>query len=191
MKTGNVLVDPVRGQRIVFRETAQDTNRELVEVEAFYQPGSEAPPAHIHPEQEERFEVLAGCIHTQVDGQKKVYRAGEIFRIPAGVPHTMWNGGADEAHLLWQTRPALHTDAFFEMMWGLAQDGKTSRAGLPNLLQLAVIMQRYRREFRPVKPPLIVQKIIFALLAPLGRLCGYRATYGEKLERAVHPTRNG
>lgn len=76
-------------------------------------------------------------------------------------------------------------------MWGLAQDGKTNRAGLPNLLQLAVIMQQYRREFRPVKPPLIVQKIIFTLLAPLGRLCDYRATYGEKPEEAVNLDTNG
>ncbi len=175
-----ILVDPVRGQRIVFRKTAQDTNGELVEVEAFYQPGSEAPPAHIHPEQEEYFEVLAGSIHTRVDGHEKVYHVGEAFRIPAGVPHTMWNGSEAETRLLWQTRPALHTDAFFEIMWGLAQDGKTNRAGLPNLLQLSVIMQQYQREFRPVKPPLVVQKMVFALLAPLGRLCGYRATYGEK-----------
>src|SRR5579884_466073 len=147
-----ILVDPVRGQRIVFRKTAQDTNGELVEVEAFYQPGSEAPPAHIHPEQEEYFEVLAGSIHTRVDGHEKVYHVGEAFRIPAGVPHTMWNGSEAETRLLWQTRPALHTDAFFEIMWGLAQDGKTNRAGLPNLLQLSVIMQQYQREFRPVKP---------------------------------------
>jgi hypothetical protein len=89
----------------------------------------------------------------------------------------MWNGGEAEAHLLWQTRPALHTDAFFEIMWGLAQDGKTNKAGVPNLLQVAVIMQHYRQEFRLVNPPLIVQKIIFTLLAPIGKLCGYRATY--------------
>jgi quercetin dioxygenase-like cupin family protein len=173
---GDELFDPIRGQRLIFRKIARDSKGELVEVEAFYQPGSEAPPEHIHPLQEEYFEVLDGCIDTRVNGQEKRYEAGESFRIPAGTAHQMWNGGSTEAHILWQTRPALHTDDFFEIMWGLAQAGKTNKAGLPNLLQLAVIMQQYRREFRPIRPPLIVQNIVFALLAPLGRLCGYRAT---------------
>ncbi len=173
---GEELIDPVRGQRLVFRRTAQETNGELIEVEVFYQPASIAPPVHLHPQQEERFEVLSGSITVCLNSQENIYCAGETFAIPAGVPHTMWNGSEAETHLLWQTQPALHTEAFFEIMWRLAQAGKTNKAGVPNLLQLVVIMQRYRQEFRPVKPPLMVQNIMFTLLAPLGRLCGYRAT---------------
>jgi mannose-6-phosphate isomerase-like protein (cupin superfamily) len=175
-RAGEELFDPIRGQRLIFRKTAWDSKGELVEVEAFYRPSSEAPPEHIHPRQEEYFEVLAGSIDTRVNGQEKRYEAGESFRILAGTAHQMWSGGGVEARILWQTRPTLHTDDFFEIMWGLAQAGKTNKAVLPNPLQLAVILQQYRREVRPTKPPLIVQNIVFALLAPLGRLCGYRAT---------------
>ncbi|GGD97693.1 cupin domain-containing protein [Paenibacillus nasutitermitis] len=178
--SGEELIDPIRNQRIVFRRTAKDTNGELVEVEAYYQPTSVAPPAHLHPQQEERFEVLSGNITVRLNGREYIYCAGETFCIPAGVEHAMWNGSETETHLLWQTRPALHTDNFFEIMWGLAQEGKTNKAGVPHILQLAVIMQKYRQEFRLIKPPLIIQKIVFALLAPLGRLCGYRATRALK-----------
>jgi quercetin dioxygenase-like cupin family protein len=174
--TGDELFDPIRGQQLTFRETTQDSNGELLELEALYRPGSEIPPEHTHPQQEEYFEVLAGSINTQIDGQEKKYETGEHFRIPAGTAHQMWNGSSTETRLLWQTQPALHSEDFFEIMWGLAQAGKTNKAGLPNLLQLAVIMRQYRHEFRPSKPPLIVQNIVFALLAPLGKLCGYRAT---------------
>lgn len=175
-RTGDAFFDPIRGQRLIFRKTARESEGKLVEVEAFYRPGAVAPPEHIHPQQEEYFEVLAGSIDTRVNSQEKRYEAGESFRIPAGTAHQMWNGGSTEARLLWQTRPALHTDDFFEMMWRLAQAGKTNKAGLPNLLQLAVILQQYRREFRSVGLPLLVQNVVFALLAPLGKLCGYRAT---------------
>ncbi|GHO42053.1 cupin domain-containing protein [Ktedonospora formicarum] len=180
VRAGDEFYDPIRGQRLIFRKTARESKGELVEVEAFYRPGSEAPPEHIHPQQEEYFKVLAGSIETRVNNRKKRYEAGESFRIPAGAAHQMWNGDSTEACLLWQTRPALHTDEFLEMMWGLAQAGKTNKAGLPNLLQLAVILQQYRREFRPVRPPLIVQKVVFVLLASLGRLCGYRAIHTLK-----------
>lgn len=178
--SGDELIDPIRGQRLIFRQTAHDTKGVLVEVEAFYRSDSEAPPEHIHPRQEEYFEVLAGSIDTRVNGQEKRYEAGESFRIPAGATHQMWNGGDTETRLLWQTRPALHTDDFFEIMWGLARAGKTNKAGLPNLLHLAVILRQYRHEFRPVKPPPLVQNIVFSLLAPLGRLCGYRATLDQE-----------
>lgn len=139
---GEELIDPIRGQRIVFRRAGKETNGELVEVEAFYQPTSVAPPAHLHPQQEERFQVLSGSITARLNGQENIYRAGETFCIPAGVAHEMWNGSEAETHLLWQTRPALHTEAFFEAMWGLAKAGKTNKAGVPNLLQLAVILQQ-------------------------------------------------
>jgi quercetin dioxygenase-like cupin family protein len=180
VRPGDELIDPIRGQRLIFRRTAQGTNGELVEVEAFYQPTSVAPPAHLHPQQEECFEVLSGSITVRLNGQENRYHAGETFCIPAGIAHEMWNGSKAETHLRWQTRPALHTDAFFEIMWRLAEAGKTKKTGVPNLLQLAVIMRQYRQEFRPVKPPLLVQHIVFALLAPLGRLCGYRATWTRK-----------
>jgi len=135
------LIDPIRGQRLVFRRTAQETHGALVEVEAFYQPTSVASPAHLHPHQEEYFEVLSGSMTIRVNDQENIYHAGQTFGIPAGTAHAMWNGSEAETHLRWQTWPALHTEAFFEIMWGLAQEGKTNKAGVPNLLQLAVILE--------------------------------------------------
>jgi quercetin dioxygenase-like cupin family protein len=178
--SGDVLIDPIHNQHIIFNKTAEDTNGELVEVEVFYTPAAEPPPAHFHPQQEEGFEVLAGSIHTRINGQDRVYHAGEHFRVLPGTPHCMWNDGEGETHLLWQTRPALHTDNFFEILWRLMQEGKTNKSGMPNLLQATVIMRHYRHEFRLVKPPLIIQNIVFTLLAPVGRILGYHATYSRK-----------
>jgi uncharacterized protein YbjT (DUF2867 family) len=77
----------------------------------------------------------------------------------------------------WRTRPAMKTEEFFETIWSLARDGKTNEMGVPNLLQVAVIAREYAGEVRLASPPLLVQRALFAVLAPVGRLLGYRARY--------------
>ena len=77
----------------------------------------------------------------------------------------------------WQTRPAMKTEEFFESIWGLARDGKTNEKGVPNLLQVAVIASEYADEIRLASPPWPVQRVLFAALAPVGRLLGYRARH--------------
>ena len=49
--------------------------------------------------------------------------------------------------------------------------------GIPNLFQAAVIFRAYNDELHPTKPSRIVQKIVFGILAPIGRLLGYQARY--------------
>lgn len=73
----------------------------------------------------------------------------------------------------------MKTEAFFEIVWGLAKDGKTNEKGVPNLLQVALIAREYADEFRLASPPWPVQRALFAVLASVGKLLGYRARYPE------------
>ena len=75
-------------RRLVFRRTAADTTGDLIEVDAYYEPGLDPPRAHYHPRQEERFEVVSGELFTHVDGTERAYGAGEAFIIPPGSRHT-------------------------------------------------------------------------------------------------------
>ncbi len=167
------------GERLIFRRTAADTDGELLEMEATYVPHSEQPPLHYHPFQEEQFEVLCGTFHARIGDEEHTYQPGDRFTVPANTPHWMHNISAEEGRLLWQIRPALKSQDFFATMWGLIADGKTSANGVPRLLQLAVILHAYRAEFRAASPPYPVQRVLFALLAPIGRLRGYRARYAR------------
>ncbi|MGI8511010.1 MAG: hypothetical protein ACR2NH_00085 [Solirubrobacteraceae bacterium] len=88
-----------------------------------------------------------------------------------------WNGGGTEARARWATRPALQTEAFFEAFWGLAQDGKVTKAGLPEPLQAAVLLREFRAEFRLARPPRLVQDLAFGLLAVVGRAFGRPRRY--------------
>src|SRR3712207_5857350 len=130
-RAGEVLDNPVSGQRIIFRKTAADTGGELLEVESVYtRPTPSRPPVHYHPRQEERFAVLSGRLNVLVDGRERTLEEGEVLTVPPGVRHEMW---AEEAgvRVSWQTRPAMKTEAFFETIWGLAKVGKADEKGVP------------------------------------------------------------
>ena len=177
VKAGDAMENPVSGQHLVIHKAAQDTGGELLEVESVYtKPTPSRPPSHYHPRQEERFEVLAGRLNVLVDGQERTLEEGEVLILPPGVPHEMWAAEAG-ARVNWQTRPALKTEAFFETVWGLAKDGKVNDKGAPNLLRVALIAREYEDEFRLASPPWAVQRALFGLLAPVGRLLGYRVRY--------------
>ena len=174
-KRGEVLENPITGQRIIFRRTSGDTAGGLLEVESVYTtPSPSRPPTHYHPSQEEIFRVLAGELHVVAYGGHRVLKKGETLVIVEGSRHQMW---AEEAgvRVNWQTRPALETAAFFETVFGLASEGKTDEKGVPNLLQSAVIARKYAGVFRLASPPWPIQKLLLAVLAPLGKLLGYRA----------------
>ena len=109
-----------------------------------------------------------------IHGKQRTLKAGETLVVLEGTRHGMWAEEA-EVRVNWQTRPALRTEAFFETLFGLASEGKTNEKGVPNLLQAAVIAEEYEDVFRLASPPWPVQRALFAVLAPLGRLLGHGA----------------
>lgn len=50
------------------------------------------------------------------------------------------------------TEPALKTEAFFEMVWGLAQAAKANDKGSPSRDEAAAMMRDYADEFRLGRP---------------------------------------
>ena len=177
-RAGDELVNPATGLRTVFRETAQTTHGELLQVDWIGRPGWTTGPDHVHPRQEERFEVLCGRLSLRADGVERDYGPGDVAVLPAGSPHAAWNAGDEEVHVLVDFRPALRTEIAFEALAGLARDGKTTSAGVPrNPLQLALVLREFEDEIYFVRPPLTVQKVLLGPLAALGRVLGYRAAY--------------
>ena len=68
-------------------------------------------PDHVHPRQEERFEVLSGKLGLRVEGVERVLSEGEAITAPAGSAHAAWNASSDdEVHVLVDFRPALRTE---------------------------------------------------------------------------------
>lgn len=178
VKPGDVLEHPVTRERIVFRKTARDTDGSLLQGDLYLQPGGFVAAEHIHPLQEERFEVISGTLRGRVAGKELTSGPGEKLVVPAGTPHVWWNSGTDEMHVLVEVRPALRLESFFETFFGLAQDGKVNpKTGLPNPFQMALVMRAYRNELILARPPRPVQTLLFGLMAPIGKLFGYKAEH--------------
>lgn len=64
-----------------------------------------------------------------------------------------------------------------ETLFGLAQIGHAVEKGMPNLLQMSFSGREFSDTVRSKSPPPALQKVVFAMVAPLAHALGYRATY--------------
>ena len=182
--TGQTLRNSVTGETLVFRTTSADTNGEAVVVETFVEPNGAVAAAHVHPEQEERFEVLAGELEFRLGKRKIVAKPGDRILVPAGTPHKFRNVGSETAHFVCEVKPALQFEQLIETMFSLAEDGKVNKKGMPNPLRLAVIARYHFGDVRLPFPPAWLQRLGLAFGAPLGRLLGYKPTYEPQAPKA-------
>jgi quercetin dioxygenase-like cupin family protein len=125
----------IQGQndfRLRLVRTAAETGGEVLEMEATYGDTSQLPPEHLHPRQDERFEVLEGTMRTIVGGTEHSYGPGETFEVPAGTPHQMASEGP--ARVRWEVRPALRTAEFFERLHGDGPDSARAASSVAEFL---------------------------------------------------------
>jgi hypothetical protein len=148
------------------------------------QPSGFVAAAHVHPNQDERFQILSGTVGFRLGKQELLRGPGERITVAAGTPHAFWNAGDDEAHFVCEVRPALQFEQLLETMFALANDGRTNRKGLPNPLRLAVIAKHHFDDVRLPFPPAWMQRFGLVLGSPLGRLLGYGATYAPAVDAA-------
>lgn len=140
---GDVIENPATGQRLTFLATTSDTSGEIFRAKGAFPPGGFAGVEHIHPRQDEHFEVLAGHAAFQVDGRERVLGAGETIDVPAGTRHTFANAGDDDMRVLFEFRPALDsTERFYELYFAFAQEGRVNAKAMPGHLCSASDEQR-------------------------------------------------
>lgn len=182
IKQGEKITNVRTGQIMIFLKTGTETNGEILHIECFSPPTPEREPEHIHPFQENSFEIISGSCVFNVAGKEEIVGPGESISIPANVPHHFWNAGNKVSHYLQTFKPALKIDRFFETFFALAKDGKLNKNGIPNFFHTSVIGLAYKDEIRLTKPPWILQNIIYLTLAPIGKLMGYKADYKSLIQ---------
>ena len=172
-RPGQELGGPASSIR--FLETTEQTGGERVVVEVAYRGTADRPPPHLHPSQEERFEVLEGEVQALVEGERLTLRPGATLTVPAGTVHEMWSEAP--ARQRWETRPALRTERFFETVWGLQAAGRTDANGIPSKAQMALSLRHFAPEFRLASPPPAVQAVAFPILGLVARARGLSPEY--------------
>jgi quercetin dioxygenase-like cupin family protein len=178
---GQTLVNPVSGERITFRTTVAETDGELVAIDLELAPGGRVPGGrHVHPLQEERFEVVRGRMRFRMGREKIFAGPGDVVVIPPGVPHDFANAGDEDALVRVEVRPALKMEQLFETAVALAEDGRTMFNGIPKLLDLALFTREFEQEVHAAFPPVWLQRLTLAPLAWLARRRGYGARYAVR-----------
>jgi mannose-6-phosphate isomerase-like protein (cupin superfamily) len=167
---GQVLENPVTGERVVFRQTAAETGGESLEYELVFRPQGFLAREHLHPGQSERHEVLSGRLGLHMDGEGRVLEPGDAVVVPAATPHRLFPVGDEQVHALFELRPALRTAELIETFYRLAREGKVDGKGNPRPLELALIARGFEREGYATKPPPAVQRALLAPLAAFARL---------------------
>ncbi|MGH2775351.1 MAG: cupin domain-containing protein [Actinomycetota bacterium] len=185
--SGQVLDNPISGERITFRKTAADTDGDLLAIDLELSPEGRVPGSHVHPHQEERFEVLSGVVKFR-RGLKTVFgHPGDIVVVPPGAIHRFTNGGSEAARLRVEVRPALRMEELFETAVALAKEGRTNKRGMPHPLDLALFMRRFDAE---VRAPLAPAGAVRALMAPLWRLARHRGLDARYRKPIARPPRS-
>jgi mannose-6-phosphate isomerase-like protein (cupin superfamily) len=172
--SGQVLENPVTGERIVFRRTTAESGGEALEYELVFRPQGFLVREHLHAGQSERHEVLSGRLGLHMHGEDRELEPGDAVVVPAATPQRLFPVGEVEVHALFELRPALRTEELLEAFVGFARAGKLDAKGTTRPLELALIAREFEAEGYATKPPLAVQRALLAPLAAVARLLGRR-----------------
>jgi quercetin dioxygenase-like cupin family protein len=175
---GQTLENPASGERITFRQTAAETNGELVAVDLELPQDARVPGGlHVHPLQEERFEVVKGTMRFRLRRERIIAGPGTVVVVPPGIPHDFANADDEDALVRVEIRPALKMEQLFETAVALAEAGRTMRKGIPKPLDLALFTREFEHEVQAAFPPLWMQRLALAPLAWLAKRRGYASRY--------------
>lgn len=70
-------------------------------------------PVHVHPTQDEFILVLDGVLDLKLDGVWTQAKAGDLVRMPRGIPHGYFNKSDQPARALFWVSPARKLEALF------------------------------------------------------------------------------
>src|SRR3954463_14561292 len=143
-RAGQTVENPATGERVTFVKTASDTGGELLVLELEWPRPGERAPEHVHPEAEERYEVIEGRAAFRIAGASSEAGPGEVVAVPPGPPHLAWNPTAAPVRLKVEFRPALRWEEFVERLFAL-----TPVTGPPDRRRLAALLREVPREIAP------------------------------------------
>jgi quercetin dioxygenase-like cupin family protein len=181
--SGQVLYNPVSGERFVFHTTAGDSAGELLEFDAVVEPHGQVPGGHVHPGQQESFEVRAGIVKFRKGLRTVTAGPGDQVVVPPGTYHRFANTSDEPAVIRVRVEPALRMEQLFETVVALVAEGRTLASGMPRPLDLALFMREFEQEVQaPVAPGLVR-----AVMAPLASLAERRGLGQRYRTLTPHP----
>jgi quercetin dioxygenase-like cupin family protein len=105
---GNIVWS-ILGQTYTLKQQTPDS----MAWHAVFPDGTFVPP-HIHPTQDEFIYVLSGRYDLWLDGKDFVAKAGDLVRMPRGLPHGIFNKSGETATSLFWVTPTRSLRTLFD-----------------------------------------------------------------------------
>lgn len=176
-RTGQIITNPISGERITFLETVRDTAGTRMRFDCHVPPGGARLPPHVHRTYEEHFAVISGTLGVMLGGRTALLGAGQSIALPTMIAHQWWNAGDDDVRFHVTVAPPHNIEAVLEVICGMAHSGRLNRRCMPkNPFELAHLARFSESYLAGV--PIWLQRGSLALLAGMGALLGYRPDFG-------------
>src|SRR5262249_13847734 len=176
IQPGDVLANPVTGERFTFIETAASPPGALLAFQLELRARGGVPMPHVHPIQTERFQVLEGTVRFRVGRRTFLAESGQVIEVAPGVIHGFANPGSRPARMRVDVSPALRMEQMLAEVVALAEAGRLTRRGMPrNPLDLARLARAYddvaHAPFLSIRMQrLLLAPLTFAVRHPRGAL---------------------
>ena len=148
--------------------------------ERSFAPDTGRADPHLHEDLTQTWEALSGEGMIEVDGQERQFRTGDRVAIPPGTRHRdPWNPSSTELHVRGMFEPV---NDFIEgyaeaYVHHLTESGRLTKQDEMPLLQIFVTSKATNGRSYGASPPVGIQKSSLQLMAAIGRLRGYKASY--------------
>ena len=115
------------------------------EVEVTLPPTPVTPPPHIHPAQQESFEVLDGTLEALVGTEWRTLTAGQTLTVPPGSVHTFRNRSGQNVKFRCAHEPARDFERYLERLyWLSAMNRIRGRRDLTSALYSSLLFDTHR-----------------------------------------------
>ena len=165
---GDVIENPVTGERITFVRTSEQTGGAIAEMDLELSPTAFLAAEHIHRSQEERFQVLDGHILLRCGGEESISGPGDTVAVPPGTAHAWAPSGDAGARVRLTFTPGAGIEQFFDEFFRLAREGRVNEKGMP-ALPITARLGLAHDMYLP-GPPVPLQRLAFRVLVGASRL---------------------
>lgn len=164
----HVLQNRHTGERLELRRVARGGQIWLA-LKGTLPPHRQGPPLHVHYEETEEGQVIAGTLSAVVDGRRIRVGQGEAARFPVGSVHRWWNDEDDALVFEGVAKPVVDLDLYLQAVFEVLNSGSAER---PPLFYMAHVAWRHRRTQAVLLAPRWIQAVLLPAIVLVGTALG-------------------
>ena len=119
------------GTVYVITEPAEHSGGRVFAMEVVLAADGAVPPPHVHPHQQEDFEVLEGALELRVGRERQRLTAGDSAQVKPGEPHEFRNSSGTVTRVRTTFRPALSFQEYITRVHQLIVSGSSKARVTP------------------------------------------------------------